>query len=126
MSHTVRTLELDRHWDCQLTDSGKIRVTQVEPLATAQAVANEARRFVNDSYFNYDIGVPHFDIELAHKYQSYSVQMLRSFIRQAALRVEDVTEILSIELEDFDRTTRTITGIISFKTASGAKMTIGI
>ena len=102
MAHQTRTLLLDVNWDVTLNNTGGIAVS-TGPYATAQAVANEIRRFLNDSYFDYDLGIPHFEAELG---RTLPESALRSFVRRAALRVGDVAEILNIELDDFDRESR--------------------
>lgn len=120
MAHTTRTLELTPAWDIILTGTGKIAV-RLDDIATAQDVANEVRRFVEDSYFDYDIGVPHFTIELGHALPEV---ILRSAVRSAARRVQDVAEIIDINVADFNRETRILTGDIRFKTQSGAVITL--
>jgi hypothetical protein len=106
-----------------LTGTGKIRVTDSEPYATAQAAANECRRFVGDSYFDHDIGIPHYRVELG---RPPTDAVLRAQVRKAALRVNDVAAVLSVELDGFDRETRTLTGRVSFTTRSGVNMAITI
>lgn len=116
MAHTRRTLTLDkRFWDLETDGTGLISVT-AEDMATAQNVANEARLFTNDAYFIQDQGIPHYIIELGNRV-NYSV--LRSRLRNAALRVPDVAEVLSVEILSFDPTTRLLTGDIRFTTLEG-------
>lgn len=122
MSHSTRTLSLNENWDLSLTGTGRIALSE-GTSATSQAVANEVRRFVRDTYFDYQAGVPHFETELG---QSLPESALRSFIRRAALRVPDVAEISDIDLSDFDRETRTLTGNISFRTTSGQDFTVSL
>lgn len=119
MPHTTRTLALDSNWDIYLTGTGKIALHDTA-MATAQNVANEIRRFYHDTYFDYDLGIPHFDIELGHKLPA---ARLTSAIRDAALRVDDVAEILDITFDDVSRETRILTGEIAFTTISGMTLT---
>ncbi len=119
MAHTRRTLTLDRKWDITLSGTGDISVTNGE-LATAQNVANEGRLFTEDAYFIQDRGTPHFVVELGKK-TNHSV--LRSYLRKAALRVEDVIEIISIDIIDFNLETRILTGDIKFRTVEGEAQT---
>jgi hypothetical protein len=122
MTHATRTLLLDQTWDITLTSTGKIAVSD-GAYATAQAVANEIRRFLADSYFDYHLGIPHFNVELG---QILPDSALRAHIRKAALRVPDVAEIIDISLDNFNRQTRTLTGTVSFKTGSGQAFTIAV
>lgn len=115
MAHTTRTLELSADWDLTLSDAGKIEVRE-GAIATAQNVANEARRFRNDTYFDFDLGIPHFEIELGHALPEV---IFISALRRAALRVEDVAEILDIVVYDVDTNTRLLSGEIAFRTISG-------
>lgn len=120
MPHTTRTLALGVDWDIGLSGTGKILLHD-SAMATAQAVANEIRRFVNDTYFDYDIGVPHFDIELGHPLPE---ARFKSALRQAAYRVDDVAEIISVTIHSIDRETRLLTGEIQFTTVAGLSMTV--
>lgn len=115
MPHTTRTIRLSDSWDITTEGSGKIALYH-DSIATAQSVANECRRFINDSYFDYDIGIPHFNIELGHVLPD---SVLRSSLREAALRVSDVFEILDIDIDNIDREARLLTGSVTFKTISG-------
>lgn len=112
MAHTRRTLALNSDWDIYLSDTGQFK-EYVGNWSTAQAVANECRRFLNDTYFDYDIGVPHFDIELG---QPLPEAPFRNALRNAALRVDDVAEVIDVEIESFDKDTRVLTGNITFRT----------
>lgn len=122
MAHTRRTIELNERWDISLNETGKIPIRE-GAIATAQDVANECRRFIMDTYFSYDIGVPHFDIELGHILPE---SLLRRALRLATLRVEDVANILDIEIEEFDRETRTLTGNITFTVQDGEILSLSI
>lgn len=118
MTHTIRTLALDEKWDLELTDTGRIALKN-NAAATAQNVANECRRFKNDSYFDYDIGIPYFTISLGRVNDN---AVLNSYIRQAILRVDDVDTIEKIELIDFNKEIRTLTGNIQITTISGGAL----
>lgn len=118
MTHTVRTLSLSEKWDLELTDTGKIALKS-NAKATAQNVANECRRFRNDSYFDYDAGIPYFAITLGLPRNN---AVLRSYVRKAVLRVDDVAAIKEIELDGFDNETRKLSGRISFTTNSGGNL----
>lgn len=119
MAHTRRTLNLDRMmWDLTLNDVGLIELVSGE-YATAQNVANEVRLFTDDAYFIQDKGIPHFTVELGRRASTTAV--LHSYVRKAALRVEDVNEIISINISHFDPTTRVLAGDITFGTKEGKR-----
>ena len=119
MAHTRRTLNLDRRtWDLTTNGVGQIEVAS-EDYATAQNVANETRRFTNDTYFQQDKGVPHFLIELGRRVSNMSV--LYSYLRRAALRVDDVNEIQTINVTGFDPATRVLSGEVTFTTKEGVR-----
>ena len=90
--HTRRTLTLTQPgWDITLDAIGRIDVTSGD-LATAQAVANDARLFTEDAYFVQDQGIPHYAVELG---QRLTPDLIRSFLYRAAMRVEGVISIHS-------------------------------
>ena len=116
MAHTRRSLHLVRDtWDITLDGVGRIALTAGDP-ATAQNVANEARLFTEDAYFQQDKGVPHFAVELGRRVNN---AVLRSYLRRAALSVPDVREVLSVQIISFDPKTRILTGDIQFTTVEG-------
>lgn len=115
MAHTRRTLKLNKKWDIALDGAGRIALaTGAE--ATAQNVANEARLFTKDAYFNQDRGIPYFITTLGQK-QNFSV--LRAHLRRAALSVADVKEVIAIQINNFDPDTRKLTADIQFTTVEG-------
>lgn len=115
--HTRRTLQLDHaRWDITLDGTGRIALA-VDDAATAQNVANEARLFTNDAYFDQDRGIPHFAVELGQRVHN---ALLRSHLRRAALRVPDVKDVLSVEITGFDQKNRELSGDIRFTTVAGA------
>lgn len=118
MAHTTRTLALSKKWDLELTDTGKIALKS-NAKAAAQNVANECRRFKNDSYFDYDVGIPYFSITLGKPRDN---AVLLSYVRKAVLRVKDVAAIEDIELDDFDSEARKLSGTIRFRTTSGGTL----
>lgn len=107
-------------WDLTLDASGRIAIAD-GALSTAQAVANEARLFVDDAYFIQDRGIPHFAIDLGQKNNG---AILRSYLNRAAISVDDVREVINIEVETIDRESRTLTGKIEFKTIGDDNGTI--
>lgn len=116
--HTRRSLELvPETWDLTLDAVGRIKVTAGD-YATAQNVANEARLFLDDAYFNQDQGIPHFVVELGRRFIS-NESILRAYLRRAARRAPDVREILNLEVTRFDPATRELNGVIEFNTVEG-------
>ncbi|MCC8190133.1 MAG: hypothetical protein LIP77_05770 [Planctomycetes bacterium] len=120
MPHTTRTMGLGGDWDLTLTGTGKMALHD-SAMATAQNVTNEIRRFVRDTYFAYDVGVPHFEIELGHPLPEAK---FRAALRAAALRVDDVSEVAGLRIDDFDQTTRSLVGEIQVRTVSGLEFTV--
>ena len=111
--HTRRTLSLNhKTWDIEIDDLGLIKITE-GAMATAQNVANEARLFTKDAYFIQDRGIPYFATTLGHRTNDV---VLRAYLRQAALSVPDVAEVLDITVTSFDKTTRKLSGDIRFRT----------
>ena len=119
MAHTRRTLQLNQQWDLALDGAGRIAVID-GAAATAQNVANEARLFTNDAYFNQDRGIPYFVMALG---QRVNAAVLRSSLRQAALAVDDVNEVLAIEIDNLDPASRVLSGDIQFTTVADAAAT---
>lgn len=113
MAHTRRTLKLDpANWDISSDGAGRITLAQ-GAAATAQSVANETRLFTNDAYFNQDRGIPYY---LAALGQKANLTMLRSYLRKAALTVDDVREVKSVELSAAEQQARELSGTIQFIT----------
>ena len=123
MAHTRRTLLLDREtWDITLDSAGRMALTHGD-YATAQNVANEARLFTNDAYFNQDEGTPYFVLTLARRANITAgrgnLTALRAYLRRAALKVADVKEVLAVDITGLDAETRRLTGDIQFVTLGG-------
>lgn len=117
--HTRRTLYLDPStWDLTLDETGQIAVAR-EDYATMQSVSNEVRLWTNDAYFQAERGIPYVPLELGQP--SENTVELRSYVRTAAGRVEDVREIRSVEITSFDVKTRTLSGSVTFTTIGGAQ-----
>lgn len=115
MAHTRKTLLLDSNWDICLNENGGIAVS-IGPYSTAQNVANECRLFTRDACFAQERGIPYFAITLG---QSPAYSVLNARLRKAALLVDDVQEVTSIDLETFDTETRKVTGDIKFISKEG-------
>ena len=112
MTHTRRTLRLTKRWDLTLDGAGRIALLE-GAAATAQNVANEARLFTDDAYFNQDKGTPYFIMGLGTRLNEAAI---RVYLRRAALSVPDVKEVLSVEITSFNPETRALSGDIQFTT----------
>lgn len=118
MTHTRRTLRLDPDaWDVTLDGSGLIQVDS-GAQATAQNVANEARLFTDDAYFIQDRGAPHFYATLGQR-AGANMTPLKTYIRRAALRVQDVKEVVSVTI--YDVSGRELRGEVLFTTKGDAQ-----
>lgn len=106
------TLTLDDNWDITLDGAGIIAVSG-GAYAVAQNVAAAIRLFTNDSYYDTDSGIPHFEIALG-KLPNSSV--IRSRYKKAALTVEGVAAA-EVEVTSYDG--RTCKGNIFITLASG-------
>ena len=120
MAHTRKTLLLDDNWDLCLDIQGNIAVSK-GAYSTAQNVANECRLFTDDAYFDTERGIPYFLIALG---KDVSVSVLMARLREAALRVEDVAAVNSIQLDSLDTETRKLTGTIMFTSVEDENGTI--
>lgn len=113
MAHTRRTLSLTKKWDLELDTSGNIKLAE-GANATAQNVANEARLFTDDAYFSVDKGTPYFASSLG---QRPNEAIVRSYLHDSAMRVQDVQEILTIKLDTIEeKKERKLKGNIQFTT----------
>ena len=115
MAHTRKTLLLDKNWDLTLDKSGRIAVAD-GPYATAQNVANECRLFTNDACFEQTRGIPYFLITLG---KAPALSVLKARLRKAAMLVDDVKDVVSIDVQSFDTETRLLSGDIQFTSKEG-------
>ena len=113
--HTANTWALDENWDLVLDGNGNPKMlTGVE--AVCQNVANECRLFLHDAYFRYDEGIDWFTDQLGQKIQR---SVLTQRLRNAALSVEGVLSVQSVEISEIDQKTRTLHGTITITTVYG-------
>lgn len=91
-----------------MNEAGNI-ATVTGSYATAQTAANAIRLFTNDAYFNKTKGIPHFNIELGHDYES-SKAVLTNRIYKACMAVDGVVDC-RVDLDE-DLNGRTIGGIV--------------
>ncbi len=113
MAHTRKTLELDRiKWDIQLDSVGNISFVSGAD-ATAQNVSNEIRLFTEDAYFSSGNGIPHFLFNLGRK---INPGIFRQYLRNAALLVTDVRQVISVNIRSINPKTRRLRGDIQFST----------
>lgn len=80
------SLLLDKNWDITLDSAGNLAVAD-KNYSIAQSVANAVKLFINDAYFNTDIGIPHFDVTLK---RNPALSVIRSHIKKAAVSVDGV------------------------------------
>lgn len=80
------SLLLDKNWDITLNENGSLK-TADKNYSIAQTVANAVKLFINDAYFNTDIGIPHFDVTLK---RNPALSVIRSHIKKAAVSVDGV------------------------------------
>lgn len=100
MSAYGHTLYLDPdRWDLSLDGSGRIKVARGD-YAAAQDTANAARLFTDDAYYDPGRGIPHFLITLG---KNPAVAVLRARLREAALRVDGVTDAVVTQAGIGDR-----------------------
>lgn len=113
------TLYLDDRWDITLDGAGRLK-TADGAYAVAQNVANAVRLFTEDAFYDWDRGIPHFDIELKPR---PSAAVLRARIREAAMGVEGVLSA-TVELDEIDRSTRELTGEVELTTTDGERLSV--
>lgn len=115
MAHTSNTWGLTPDWDLDFDGNANPKtLTALE--AVCQNVSNECRLFLHDAYFRYEDGTDWFTDQLGLPIQR---SVLSSRLRDAALRVEDVLSVRSIEINELDQDTRTVHGIINIETVYG-------
>ena len=116
MAHTRKTLLLSQPgWDLMLDNYGRIVVSE-GGYATAQNVANECRLFTNDACFEQTRGIPYFLITLG---KAPALSVLKARLRKAAMLVDDVKDVVSIDVQSFDTETRLLSGDIQFTSKEG-------
>ena len=114
-THTANTWALSPDWDLELDGNGNPKMlTGVE--AVCQNVANECRLFLHDAYFRYGEGIDWFTDQLGQKIQE---SVLMSRLRNAALSVDGVLSVQSIEITELDQKTRTLHGVVNLNTVYG-------
>lgn len=121
MSHTSNTLELSENWDLKIGADGSLkRVTGKD--ATIQNVANECRCFRDDLFFERDRGVNWFNAQLGQVPQK---QVMRTKLREAALTVDGVQSVESVEIAQLTKD-RSLGGQIIIETSEGENGTVNI
>ena len=86
-------------------------------------MANECRVFEGDLAFERGRGLPYYLIALGKK---PSPSVLKARLREAALRVEDVKEVTSVDIESLDTETRRLSCEIKVTSMEGENAEIGI
>lgn len=103
---------LNDAWDIMLDGSGDIATTS-GGYGIAQNVANAARLFTRDAYYDPERGVPHFLIDLGVQ---PNLSIVRNRLRKAALSVDGVADASVTITAIVDRVMQ---GIISVTTTDG-------
>ena len=114
-THTANTWALSPDWDLELDGNGNPKML-TELDAICQNVANECRLFLHDAYFRYDEGIDWFTDQLGQKIQ---LSVLTSRLRNAALSVDGVLSVRSIDIDELNQKTRTLHGVINIQTVYG-------
>lgn len=114
-THTANTWALSPDWDLELDGNGNPKML-TELDAICQNVANECRLFLHDAYFRYDEGIDWFTDQLGQKIQ---LSVLTSRLRNAALSVDGVISVRSIDIDELNQKTRTLHGVINIQTVYG-------
>lgn len=114
------TLALNNNWDIFVNQNGDI-ATVDDTYAIAQNAANAVRLFTNDTYFDTQRGIPHYDIELGNK-DIPNRSTLTNRIRNAVLDIDGVDDA-EVKLE-FNSSTRTYGGIIYITTTNSTTIQI--
>ena len=114
-THTANTWALSPNWDLELDGNGNPKML-TELDAICQNVANECRLFLHDAYFRYDEGIDWFTDQLGQKIQ---LSVLTSRLRNAALSVDGVLSVRSIDIDELNQKTRTLHGVINIQTVYG-------
>lgn len=113
--HTSNTWGLTSQWDLELDGNGNPKML-TENDAICQNVSNECRLFLHDAYFRYEQGIDWFTDQLGQKIQR---SVLTQRLRNAALSVEGVLTVQSVEISEIDQKTRTLHGTILITTVYG-------
>lgn len=112
------TLLLDiEAWDLTLDPGGNIATT-TGAYGIAQNVANAARLFTNDAWYDPDRGIPHFIVDLGRAPEG---GVFRSRVRAAALTVDGVADA-AVEISGIEN--RTLRGTISLTTTEGDEVDV--
>lgn len=115
MAHTSNTWGLTPDWDLDFDANGNPKMlTGLE--AVCQNVSNECRLFLHDAYFRYEDGTDWFTDQLGLPIQR---SVIASRIRDAALSVDGVLNVQSVEIEELDQKTRILHGTVYLETVYG-------
>jgi len=110
----MKSFLLNNNWDLKLDGLGDIAITTDIHYEYAQSVANAARTFLGEVYFQTNIGVPYQNILGKQIPLSY----LTTQLQQAALSVTGVEDAKCI-IDDVSR--RKVSGRIIFIDTTGAE-----
>lgn len=121
--HTNRSFYLNHDtWDLELNDAGDIIISDDEGYVTAQNVCNECRRFINDTYFDFNVGIRYFENHLGHRLNNI---LLMSELREAAFRVSNVSEVDVVRVA-FDSNLRRVTADLNITLLNGVNYAVNL
>lgn len=112
--HTAYTPQLSGDWDFIVNENGDLAMLR-QTQATVQNVSCECRMCYHDSYFRWNEGVKHLE---SHLGQGVQTALIENELRKATLRVDDVKQVDSIELQPLSKD-RTLSGTITLTTKDG-------
>lgn len=113
-NHTAYTPQLSEGWDFIVNENGDLAMLR-QTEATVQNVACECRMCYHDSYFRWEEGVKHLESQLG---QGIQTALTENELRKATLRVDDVKQVDSIELDPLSKD-RVLSGKINLTTKDG-------
>ena len=101
-------------WDLLVDINGNIAVAG-EPYRLAQDVACAIKTFNNDLWYNKTYGIPYFDSIFG---KNPPLSLVADYLQRAVLSVPDVIKAKAI-IEDLNRETRVLSGVVLITDANG-------
>lgn len=122
MSINSYTADLGSEWDLQVGADGNLKMRSGAD-AVAQNVSCEGKCFKGGCYFNDQHGIEWFDDALGKKFQKSIIAMR---LREAALGVQGVKSVKSVDIDSLDLDARTVTGELHITTTEDENVTARI
>lgn len=118
----MNTLLLDTvAWDLVLNAAGNIAMA-MPPYARAQDVASAIRLFAGELWYDTTKGIPYFEEILG---RAPPAAIFEDYMVRAALTVPGVVSA-TCTIEALDRSTRKLTGAVTFTSDDGTTNTVSI